>query len=124
MIKDHQELLERYYTETYSNIWERSTQIDVDLKELDLAVNNYAVRNNLDAAFVHNEKILDWQDKSVTRRKIRYFQSPSKLWYFHIQADNNEIIAPSEAYTTKEAMMDTLEKYFPNWEIVEDNGKV
>lgn len=56
-------------------------------------------------------------------RRITIFESPSKLWYFHVQGDNAKVIAPSEGYTTKAAMMDTLDKYFPEWDIIEDDGK-
>ena len=56
-------------------------------------------------------------------RKIYVFRSTSKLWYFHIQADNNEVIAPSEGYKDKRDLMDTLEKYFPEWEIQEEEKK-
>lgn len=57
-------------------------------------------------------------------RKIRIFRSPSKLWYFHIQADNNEVIAPSEGYKNKQDMLDTLAKYFPEWEVEEEETKI
>ena len=54
-------------------------------------------------------------------RKIRTFLSPgSGTWYFHIQADNNEVITASEGYQNKQDMLDTLTKYFPEWEIVEE----
>ena len=54
------------------------------------------------------------------KRKIRYFRSPpSGLWYFHIQGDNNEIISASEGYKNKDDLMDTLNKYYPEWELEE-----
>mgnify|MGYP003577715443 CR=1 FL=1 len=54
------------------------------------------------------------------RGKIRYFRSGSSgLWYFHVQADNNEIISASEGYQNKDDMMDTLKRYYPDWELEE-----
>lgn len=54
------------------------------------------------------------------KRKIRYFRSGANgLWYFHVQGDNNRVIAPSEGYNNKDDMMDTLNKYFPDWELEE-----
>lgn len=56
------------------------------------------------------------------RRRITIFKSPSSLWYFHIQGDNSKVIAPSEGYKDRRDMLDTLNRYFPEWEVVEDTG--
>lgn len=58
--------------------------------------------------------------RNKTTRRIEYFRTSNNLWYFHILGDGprGEIIAPSEGYGEKADMMDTLTKYFPEWELV------
>lgn len=58
--------------------------------------------------------------RNKTQRRIEYFRSTNKLWYFHLLGDGprGEIIADSEGYTEKHDMMDTLNKYFPEWELI------
>lgn len=40
----------------------------------------------------------------------------SKLWYFHLKTENNEIIAASEGYFNKNDVRHLYETYFPEWE--------
>lgn len=56
-------------------------------------------------------------------RRITIFQSPSHLWYFHVQGDNAEVIAASEGYKQRTDMMNTLNRYFPEWDIIEDEDR-
>lgn len=53
-------------------------------------------------------------------KRIEYFKKGviNKRWYFRIVAPNNEIIAQSEGYTSRQAMMDTLARYFPEWNVM------
>jgi hypothetical protein len=44
------------------------------------------------------------------------FQSTSNLWYFHLRARNNEIIAVSEGYHNVGDIRDLWMKYFQDWE--------
>lgn len=43
---------------------------------------------------------------------------------FVLKADNHENLSPNETYKNKQGLMDTLEKYFPNFEIVDTTLKV
>lgn len=53
----------------------------------------------------------------TSKRKILVFESPNNLWYFHIQGDDGKYIVVSESFPSKQAIMDVLERYFPEWEI-------
>lgn len=54
-------------------------------------------------------------------RHIAWFVSKiTNEFYFRIKADNGETIAGSEGYQRKDDMMDTLDEYFPDWNLVED----
>ena len=54
-------------------------------------------------------------------RKIAWFQSDvTGEFYFRIKADNGETIAGSEGYRKKDDMFDTLDEYFDNWDVVEN----
>lgn len=52
----HQELLEAYYKEAHQCIWERSTQIQKDLDELEEKCRQYAKDNNLETPFLAKEQ--------------------------------------------------------------------
>jgi hypothetical protein len=55
-------------------------------------------------------------------RHIAWFVSTvTGEYYFRIKADNGETIAGSEGYTRKDDMMDTLDEYFGDWNLVEDD---
>ena len=65
-----------------------------------------------------NSELPDELDKP---RKIVWFISDiTGEYYFRIQGDNHLTIAASQGYTTKDAMFDTLDEYFDNWDVVED----
>ena len=54
-------------------------------------------------------------------RHIAWFISDvTGEFYFRIKADNHETIAGSEGYRNKDDMFDTLDEYFDNWDVVED----
>ena len=53
-IKDEGDLLERYYQAELSCIWEYSTSMQLDTRDLRDQVKDYATRNNLN---------LEWLDK-------------------------------------------------------------
>ena len=42
---------------------------------------------------------------------------------FRLVSRNNEIIAQSEGYKSKQAMMDTIMAYFPEWPMVEGHAR-
>lgn len=55
-------------------------------------------------------------ETNVTRLLV--FKSlDNGLWYWHAQAGNNEIVAQSEAFTTKEDAKRAVEAVFPGIEI-------
>lgn len=36
-------------------------------------------------------------------------------WRYLVMGDNHEVLSHSEYFTSERAMMDTLDKYYPNW---------
>lgn len=45
------------------------------------------------------------------------FKSGSNnLWYFHLKAANNEVVAASEGYQNRSDVESLWEKYFQDWE--------
>lgn len=54
-------------------------------------------------------------------RRIEWFISDvTGEYYFRIQGDNHLTIAASQGYTTEQAMFDTLDEYFDDWDVVKD----
>lgn len=50
------------------------------------------------------------------------FKSTNNLWYFHLKANNNEIIAVSEGYHHKYDVSALHVKFFREWEWRERDG--
>lgn len=58
-------------------------------------------------------------------RHIMIYKSENTgQWYFRFVADNGEPIgASSEGYHARQEMMDTISKYFPDWEVRRDKNE-
>lgn len=41
--------------------------------------------------------------------KFYYWKAGDELWYWHLKAENNEIIAQGEGFTTKENCLASIE---------------
>jgi uncharacterized protein YegP (UPF0339 family) len=58
--------------------------------------------------------------------KFEYWESPKDgLWYFHLIAPNNEIVAQSQGYTTKENCINGIEavKKYSNTATTEEKSE-
>ena len=53
-----------------------------------------------------------------TRRQL-FLRVPTfrEQWYFRLLADNGEIVAQSEGYTSKQSATDVLKRYFRDWTV-------
>lgn len=54
-IKDHQELLDRYYQAETGLVWEYSNSIPREIKEVQEQVKEYAQRNGLHTDFIKED---------------------------------------------------------------------
>lgn len=61
----------------------------------------------------------------MNRRKIRVFLGQDDQFYFAIVGDNGEIVAQSEGYEEVTSAMDTITKYFDDYDVVRrfDDGR-
>ena len=62
----------------------------------------------------------DIEDEGKPRHIAWFISDVTGEFYFRIKADNHETIAGSEGYRNKDDMFDTLDEYFDNWDVVED----
>lgn len=61
--------------------------------------------------------------KLYGKRKPKRWPGHKPDWYFYFTliAPNNEPIAQSEQYTTKQSAIDVLDKYFPEFHVIDMN---
>ena len=52
-------------------------------------------------------------------RKELFLRVPTfqERFYFRLLGDNGEVVAQSEAYTSKQSATDTLKRYFPSFTV-------
>ena len=73
------------------------------------------------SCLIHRMIVLSRRRGRGKPRHIAWFISDvTGEFYFRIKADNHETIAGSEGYRNKDDMFDTLDEYFDNWDVVED----
>lgn len=61
----------------------------------------------------------------ILKRNVRYYpsQQVEPRFYFSLKGANGEIVAQSEGYNQLQSALDTLNTYFPNFEIVDETGE-